>query len=139
MVPRVADPVVSGRTHLVDIQLRFADTDALGHVNNGSYVVYAETGRLEFLKTFGSAVRSLILAHLAVDFRKQVVYGQSVSVETWVTRVGTTSVTLAQVIRADGELAAEVHSVVVCFDYATQRPTPWSDEVRALLAEYVRG
>ena len=119
--------------HRVPIQMRFADTDALGHVNNGSYIVYAETGRLEFLRIIGSAVRSLILAHVAVDFRRQVLFGASVVVDTWVERVGTTSVSLRQVVRADGEVAAEVSSVVVSFDYDAQRPTPWSAESRALL------
>jgi acyl-CoA thioester hydrolase len=124
--------------HHIDVQLRFADTDALGHVNNGSFVVYAETGRLAFLEALGSAVRSLILAHLAIDFRRQVVFGESVSVETWVERVGTTSVTLQQRILASGAVAAEVRSVVVSFDYAAQRPTPWSDASRALLASFQR-
>lgn len=117
--------------------MRFADTDALGHVNNGSFVVYAETGRLEFLQVLGSSVRSLILAHLAIDFRRQVLFGESLDVETWVERVGTTSVTLRQVIHAGEAVAAEVRSVVVAFDYASQRPTPWTAEARAALEAYV--
>ena len=116
--------------------MRFADTDALGHVNNGSFIVYAETGRLEFLGLLGGAVRSLILAHLSVDFRRQVHFGESLAVETWVERVGTTSVTLRQAIRAGDAVAAEVRSVVVFFDYAAQRPQPWSAELRSMLEAY---
>lgn len=133
-MPDLATPP---RAHRVAIQLRFADTDALGHVNNGSFTVYAETGRLEFLRALGTDVRALILAHLAVDFRRQVRFGAAVAVETWVERVGTTSVTLCQAVRADGLVAAEVRSVVVCFDYAAQRPTPWPDDARRALAAYV--
>ena len=29
-------------SHRTDIQVRFADTDAQGHLNNGSYAIYAE-------------------------------------------------------------------------------------------------
>jgi acyl-CoA thioester hydrolase len=123
--------------HRVDIQMRFADTDALGHVNNGSYIVYAETGRLEFLRILGGTVRSLILANISVDFRKQVHYGAIIVVETWVERIGNTSVALLQVIRADGVVAAEIKSVVVSFDYKTQRPTPWSAESRTALSAYI--
>jgi acyl-CoA thioester hydrolase len=126
------------RVHRVEVQMRFADTDALGHVNNGSFIVYAETGRLEFLRVLGSAVRSLILAHISADFRRQVLFGAKVEVETWVERIGTTSVTLMQNVRANGDVAAEVRSVVVSFDYATQRPMPWSAESRAALEAYVR-
>jgi acyl-CoA thioester hydrolase len=124
-------------THHVDIQMRFSDTDALGHVNNGSFVIYAEKGRLEFLRVLGSQVRSLILAHIAVDFRRQVVFGEAVAVDTWVERVGTTSVTLLQTILAEGETAADVRSVVVAFDYAAKRPRPWTAEARAALEAYV--
>jgi acyl-CoA thioester hydrolase len=133
----MSDAPKAGKIHRCDIQMRFADTDALGHVNNGSYIVYAETGRLQFLAVLGGAVRSLILAHVAVDFRRQVVFGEAVSVETWVERVGTTSVTLQQIVRASGAVAAEVRSVVVSFDYKAQRPTPWSAESVAALSEYV--
>jgi acyl-CoA thioester hydrolase len=127
----------SGRVHRVAVQMRFADTDALGHVNNGSFVLYAETGRLEFLQVLGSAVRSLILAHLAIDFRRQVGYGEPLVVDTWVERVGTTSVTLLQVIRASDIVAAEVRSVVVYFDYAAGRPQTWTPDLRAALEAYV--
>lgn len=124
--------------HRVEVQMRFADTDALGHVNNGSFIVYAETGRLEFLRILGSAARSLILAHLSIDFRRQIHFGEAIVVETWVERVGTTSVTLGQTILADGELAAAVRSVVVSFDYDAQRPTPWTAESRAALEQHRR-
>jgi acyl-CoA thioester hydrolase len=131
-----ADPERMGKVHHVDVQMRFADTDALGHVNNGSFVLYAETARLEFLQALGGTVRAVILAHLSIDFRRQTAYGERITVDTWVERVGTTSVTLQQTISASGELAADVRSVVVSFDYATQRPAPWSAESAAALMAY---
>ncbi|GLC24217.1 acyl-CoA thioesterase [Roseisolibacter agri] len=124
------------RVHRTAVQMRFADTDALGHVNNGSFVLYAETARLEFLGALGGAVQSLILAHLAIDFRRQVTFGQTVVVDTWVERIGQTSVTILHAIRADDAVAAEVRSVVVSFDYAAQRPRPWTDAQRAALDAY---
>jgi acyl-CoA thioester hydrolase len=142
--PAAHDPAASvaappsSRVHRVEVQMRFADTDALGHVNNGSFIVYAETGRLELLRVLGSGVRSLILAHLAIDFRRQVHFGAAIVVESWVERVGTTSVALGQAILADGVVAAEVRSVVVSFDYAAQRPAPWSAEARAALEAFRR-
>lgn len=126
------------RVHRTDIQLRFGDTDALGHVNNASFAVYAETARLEFLRTLGEAVRSLILAHLAMDFRRQVELEDRVHVDTWVERIGNSSLTLLQHILANDLVAAEVRSVVVCFDYETQRPRPWPDAVRHALQPYVQ-
>ena len=125
------------RVHRAEIQMRFADTDALGHVNNTSFVLYAETGRIEFLRALGEAARSLILAHLSLDFRRQVIFGEKIVVETWVERVGTTSVTLRQVVLANGALACEVRSVVVFFDYDAQRPRTWTPELRGALEEHI--
>lgn len=120
--------------HRTAIQVRFADTDAQGHLNNGSFAIYAETARLAFFRDLGTEVGALILAHLAIDFRRQVRYGEEVVVESWVERVGTTSVTLRHAVRADGAVAADVRTVVVRFDYAGQRPTAWAEPMRAALA-----
>ena len=122
--------------HRTAIQMRFSDTDALGHLNNGSYAIYAETARLSLLGELGQSFRSLILAHLSIDFRRQVMFGERVEVETVITKLGTTSITLEQVVRANGEPAAEVRSVVVLFDYTTQRPRPLPPDARSQLGPY---
>ena len=70
--------------HRTDIQVRFNDTDALGHLNNTSYALYAEHARITFFQDVGGSVGSLILAHLSLDFRQQVKFGDNVAVETWV-------------------------------------------------------
>ena len=124
------------RPHRVEIQVRFGDTDAMGHLNNTSFASYAEAGRLAFVAMFGEVVQSLILAHMAIDFRRQVRFGESVAVETHVERVGTTSITLHQRILADGSVAADVKSVVVYFDYASATAQPVSDALRAAMAPY---
>ena len=30
------------------VQVRFSDTDALGHISSGSYIQYMEVGRIDF-------------------------------------------------------------------------------------------
>ena len=121
------------RTHHTPMQLRFADTDALGHINNGSFVVYAETARLAFFNQILDASRSLILAHTGVDFRQQVRFGAQVEVLTWVETVGTSSVTIVHQIMANGEVAGEARAVVVYFDYDAQLSRPWTASARAAL------
>ena len=126
------------RTHRTDVQVRFGDTDALGHVNNASFAAYAETARLDFLRCLGKSVRSLILASLYVDFRRQVAFGESVHVVTVVERVGTSSITLQQTVFADDQRAADIRSVVVYFDYPNKKSRELTDEMRAALAPYVK-
>jgi acyl-CoA thioester hydrolase len=119
-----------------DIQVRFNDTDALGHLNNTSFALYAEQARVEFFRSLGMGRITLILAHISLDFRKQVKFGDKVYVETRVEKIGNTSVTLSQTIFSNGDLATEVRSVVVLFDYDAQKPKSISDELRTRLEDY---
>ena len=128
----------TGQIHRTEIQVRFGDTDALGHVNNASFAAYAELARLEFLKRFGASVRSLILASLYIDFRRQVAFTEQVYVETTIEKIGTSSVRLAQTIFAGGERAADVRSAVVYFDYSNNKSRPLTDEMRAAVAPFLK-
>lgn len=120
-----------------DIQVRFNDTDALGHINNTSFALYAEYARVEFLDNLRTGEVYLILAHLSLDFVKQVKFREEVYVTTQVAKIGNSSVTLSQEVYASGEVAAKVHSVVVLFDYSTQKSVRISDEVREQLDQYL--
>jgi YbgC/YbaW family acyl-CoA thioester hydrolase len=125
--------------HRTDLQMRFSDTDALGHVNNVSFAAYAETGRVDFLRRLGKSVMSLILANVSIDFRRQVTFGEPIHVDTWVESLGRTSITLGQTIWAGEQKAADVRSVAVHFDYASGRPVELTDEIRRELAPMLRG
>ncbi len=124
------------RRHSTEIQVRFADTDALGHINNAVYATYAELGRVEFMRGLGVKPGGFILARLALDYRSQVRLGERVTVETWVERIGNTSLTMRQVVLAGGEVAAEVEAVAVTFDYQTNRPVRVPQEMRELFESW---
>ena len=129
---------MTNQIHRTDIQVRFADTDALGHINNASFATYAEMARLQFLSTLGESVQRMILANLVIDFRRQVLATDDVHVDTWVERLGNSSMAIAHTIYASGERAADVKSVVVYFDYASSTAMPLTDEMRAGLQGYVK-
>lgn len=124
-------------SYRTDIQVRFSDTDALGHLNNTAYALYAEQARVELFRELGQQ-GNLILAHIALDFRRQAHYGDRVHVLTWVESTGKSSVRLYQEIFSNDEPAAEVGSVVVMFDFVTQRPTPLTSELRTALEPFRR-
>lgn len=118
------------KTLRTDIQVRFYDTDAFGHLSNIAYVNYAEIARLHIFAPFRDEAVGLILANLCLDFRSQVMYGSEVYVLTRVGKIGNSSVTLLQDIYADDTLACETSSVVVCFNYTTQKPMRVPDSFR---------
>jgi acyl-CoA thioester hydrolase len=120
-----------------DIQVRFNDTDALGHVSNIAFALYVEQARVEFFRSLGMGRITLILAHLSQDFRQQIKFGDKVYVETKVSKVGNTSVTLLQTIVSNNDVAAEAKSVVVLFDYEAQKPKPITEDLREKLSEYL--
>ena len=124
--------------HRTDVQMRFSDTDALGHVNNVAFVAYAETGRVDFLKRLGKSVTSLILANVSIDYRRQVKFGELIHVDTWVESLGRSSIVLGQTIFAADERAADIRSVAVHFDYRTGHSVELTAAIRAELEPMLR-
>lgn len=132
MTPDERPPTTPARSEL-EVQVRFADTDRLGHVNNAAFASYAELGRIELLRRVRWDDNGPILARLAIDFVAQVRLDMRVVVTTRVVRIGRKSITLHQEVLADGQVAASIDSVVVWFDYASQRPITVPDAVRVAL------
>jgi acyl-CoA thioester hydrolase len=125
--------------HLVEIVVRFADTDAMGHVNNAIYLTYCEVARIRYwTEVTGEAIRlgtegaeSLILAEARITYRAPAFHGEVVTVETRAVRIGRSSFTLAHRLLAavpsgPQRLVAVSESVLVRYDYATERPVALS-------------
>lgn len=122
--------------HRVPIQLRFVDTDALGHVNNANFAQFVELARVDLMRGLGVRQGTMILARLEIDFRRQVYFGDRVEVVTEVAAIGRSSVTLGHRVLAEDEVAAEATSVVVHFDYEAQRSKPLPPELRERLRAF---
>lgn len=149
----MSDPLV----HVTPIQVRFGDTDRFGHINNAAFATYVESARIELITALGYPLGGLILAHMAIDYRRQLHVGDPLLVLTRVERIGTTSIRMRQAllrpavpeaghgparseplaVAPDGERVADVATVVVTYDYREQRPVPVPDFLRARLAAYV--
>lgn len=123
-------------------EVRFADTDAMGHVNNATYLTYVESARVAWWRAVtGEPIQrepgraeGLILADAVIAFRSPVFHGEVVTVETRVARIGRTSVAMEHRLTAAGpdgasRLAATCRSTIVRYDYVTERPTPLSTEL----------
>jgi acyl-CoA thioester hydrolase len=129
--------------HRTSVQVRFRDTDAFGHVNNAVFFSYAELARIRYLldviQPEGSFDRMpLILARAAIDFRSPIQFGEEVTVETRVHRIGRSSIAMRHRMTAtpDDRLVAEVDSVLVTYDYAAARPMPVPDAWRGRIAKH---
>jgi len=125
--------------HRVSIDVRFADTDAMGHVNNAVYLTYCEMARIRYwsdvtgepVAAGHEGAESLILAEARITYRAPVFHTETVTVETRATHIGTSSFTLEHRLTACApgglpRLVAISVSVMVRYDYRTDRPAPLS-------------
>jgi acyl-CoA thioester hydrolase len=150
-VPTPQDPrdLPGDFAHTVEIDVRFADTDAMGHVNNAVYLTYCEMARIRYwtdvtgepIAPGHEGAESLILAEARITYRAPVFHGERVTVETRAARLGRSSFILEHRLTArQSEEAARVvatsESVMVRYDYASERPTPLGPAFVAAIERY---
>jgi acyl-CoA thioester hydrolase len=111
------------------IAVRFNDFDLLGHVNNAVYLTYCEVARFAYLEAVTGDLRqsdlNLILAHISIDYRRPIGWGEPVQIAARTVSVGSKSFTMEYLIlgtAAGGDtIAAEARSVQVGYDYTAGR------------------
>src|SRR5699024_10890752 len=87
----------SGFTFSIPIDIRFSETDMLGHMNNVSPFIYFEEARIKFLKSlniFGNIQETgeiAIVADLQCDFHKQLYFGQTIKLYVKIDSIGNSS------------------------------------------------
>ncbi len=121
------------------VDVRWRDTDALGHVNHAVFLTYLEEGRDAFFTGVLHSDPMYVVARIEVDFRAEVrLEDQRVAVRIEVERIGTTSVTTRETILSPaGTPAAEARVVTVQWDPALRKPIPFSAGSRELLTEHL--
>jgi acyl-CoA thioester hydrolase len=130
--------------HFTDVEVRFRDTDAMGHVNNAVYLTYLEVARQAYWQRVAAQVPydrvPFVVAHARLDFRSPVRLGdESLRVAMRTDWVGRSSFGLSYVVRTlDGRLVVEASSVLVAYDYDARCAMPVPDWLRAGL-ERVEG
>ena len=127
-------------SHQSDVQIRFADYDTFGHVNNNAYMAYFDLGKTEFLsgvmeRRCAPSDLAAAIVNINVDFLSPAVIGEPLAVLTAVVRVGGRSFTLYQrvVNPVTGAVKAQATSVLAGFDIATQGPGPVNAELAGKL------
>jgi acyl-CoA thioester hydrolase len=127
-------------THPVEV--RFRDTDAMGHVNNACFATYAEVGRQIYWERLTGAKDfrrvPFILAHIQMDFRSPAYVGETLEVGIRIEWIGSRSFAFAYRIsdRDTHRLVAEAFSVQAVYDYEEQRTFPFPPELRAQVERF---
>lgn len=125
-----------------DVQVRFADTDALGHVNNAVYLSYLEIARVDYLREVLGRVHvkdfGVILARVEIDYKSPAFPHESLRVGCRTDALGGSSIEMSYRVeeKAGGRLVALAQSVIVYYDYALARPVRIPADVRDKIEAY---
>jgi acyl-CoA thioester hydrolase len=125
--------------HRYDCRVRFSDVDVYGHVNNVKYFEYYQEARLAFLTSLGreddeESFGGVVVAQVNVDYKRPILFRtEPYVVESWVTRVGTSSFDLAAEIRDGDRVLSRAETVIVRFDVESQTARPLSEGERERL------
>ncbi|MDX2159978.1 MAG: thioesterase family protein [bacterium] len=132
--------------HSTPIQVRWADLDALGHVNNAKFLTYIEQARITYTDALalwdGSSSRlGLIMARVVLDFKLPMFAQDQVRVLTRVARLGRSSFDIhSLVVRhtpdQTDQITGDSRVTVVVYDYEHNQPTAIPLEWREKLIAY---
>lgn len=125
--------------HTSTQSVRWADMDALGHVNNTNYFRYMEQARIEWLYRLADGTAGYVggtgpvIANASCNFLIPLVYPGNLEVRMFLGDPGRTSVGSFYEIHSDGRKFADGASRIVWIDIATGRPVPLPAAVTAPL------
>ncbi len=121
------------------VEVRFADLDALRHVNNAVFLTYLESARiaywLQVTQRTGLASLDMILARTEIEYRSPVMFGESLVVGVRTASLRRASFVMEFRVEARGgeRLVAEARKTLVYYDFTAQRSQPLPAGIRAHL------
>ncbi len=132
--------------HKTPVQIRFVDTDMLGHVNNSIYLSFMEYARINYFRAvLGANVnwnsRGIIVAKAVIDYKIPIFFRDNLVVKTRVSRLGKKSFDMEyQLIHITPEkkevLKATGVTVMVCYNYEENKtieiPAEWREKIAKL-------
>lgn len=126
------------------IEVRYADLDPQGHVNNAKYLTYIEQARIRYVRRLGLWPGGsfmdigIILADVHMTFKTPITFGQSVRVGVRVSQIGNKSFRMDYCLEdaADGKELASGTSVLVTFDYHSYNTISVPEQWRKAITEF---
>lgn len=118
------------------VEVRWRDTDAIGHVNHVVFLTYLEEGRDALYARVLGSEPIYVVARLEIDYRAEVRReDRRVTVRIEVERVGTTSLTTREtIVGPSGQVVATARVITVRWDAGRSEPVPFGEVERARLA-----
>jgi acyl-CoA thioester hydrolase len=123
--------------------VRFCDLDALGHVNNNSMGTYFENARAQLLGLVTPgwpwSESIFVLVRTCISFKQELHSPARVKIGTCVTKIGTTSLHVANALYHGDKPISYSEAISVLIDQKKRTPVKISDDLRKTLSKYVDG
>ncbi len=137
---RESPPELSRFRWVTEHEIRFADLDAMGHVNHAAYLTLLENSRAALLMGPDMAATGLThfsLVRLEFDYLHELGWPGRVRAAIGVERVGGSSFDLRQTLFTEaGRCCANGRFVIVAIDAQTRRPRRLPEAALAVLARW---
>lgn len=123
-----------------DIEIRFADIDAYGHVNNAIFFTYLETARIKLFQQYFGGFLDTSLTFLVVraecDYRLPVTLNDRLQITVRIEQLRHSSFTFSyRLHNGEGKDYATAGTVMVCYDPVARRPVAIPAEIREVFAQ----
>ncbi|WP_078554201.1 acyl-CoA thioesterase [Bacillus alkalicellulosilyticus] len=118
------------KTSSKKIEVRYAETDQMGIVHHGSYVIWCELGRTQFIRDIGFNYADLeemgILSpvtEISLQYKYPAVYGEEVTITTWIEHYdGLRIVYGYEIVNEQGKICVTGTSSHVCVKKENFKP-----------------
>lgn len=136
---REAPPSLEQFTWTTSHDIRFADLDLVGHVNNGAYISLMETNRTRLFAENGLArgpLAQFVIARFEIDFLQELHWPATVTATSALEREGRTSMVMKQGVFQGEICLAWARAVIVAIDPEGRKPCPVPAEAMAIARRF---
>ncbi len=135
-------PTIDDFNHFERYRVRYDDLDTYRHVNNKSFITYVEDARTRYLAAAAGFVHhgdpsfGVMIVHFSIDYRGQILAGDTVDVFTRCIRIGTSSYTLEHLLTVSERTVARAQSILVTYNGLSEQTIPIPESFAAAIRAF---
>ena len=139
---RIKLEIPANKIGTFQIPVRITDINYGNHVGNDSFIAIIHDARMQLLQQNGFTELNvdgtgLIMGDIAVEFKSEAFYGDTVAVEIFADNISKISFELyyklATIRKGENILLANAKTGMVCYDYAAKKVAPIPEVLKKIL------
>jgi acyl-CoA thioester hydrolase len=131
--------------HKIKIKVRFSDLDAMGHVNNATFLTYLEEARIAYFNDVLALPKNsldfgAVIARIEIDYLHQISIGDELEILTRISEFGSKSATIENLILIKSNqkevVAAAANTKLVYYDYKKRETIKIPEAVKTTVGKF---